>query len=141
VVLFSWVNIRDSEDPLFHDSINTGIVLFYLSTTSYTLLIVYLVAVCSLCIPIIENKIWLRVRYLFFVTPVVVIVLSMIVTIFTGTFGPFNRSSFTLVYFLTVYNIYMLVLVWGYSPSPHERFGASNPSESSRLIFTDNGPK
>jgi len=133
--LYAWISIRDAEDPVFGTSVTGVIVLFYLTTTAWTIILVYACVLAALCIPIIENRSYLRARFFFFISPCIIAIMSIVVGIFTGTLGPLRRTSLSLVYFLFLYNVYAAVLAWGYMPPNHEKYAGSNPSETTRLVF------
>lgn len=164
-------NTRDEASPLFgiEDHI-TGIqVFFYLSSALYVSLALTF-CVCLVFTLAITNQTRqdLRFRFYFFSLPTLVAIVSILVGLLTGTLGPFGRDSIlfsifvtfcfwfsltsqapSFVYYMSLYNLYVYVLVWGYWPIdiglngawfyftfPVNSILAQNPTEGTR-IFPD----
>jgi len=118
LALFAWSRIRASEDPVYSErgEITGLIVLFWLTSAIYGGVIIWLIVLVVMTIPVVNSKKYLMNRFMFVGVPTVICVFSVIVGIFTGTLGPFNRDSLGLVYFLTLYNMYVYLLVVGTWP-------------------------
>jgi len=127
------VNIRDRVNPILGWSGDvTGIqVLFYIDATIFVAILIWLGVLIVLTIPVATNKPYLLTRFLFVSVPTGICVLSVLIGIFTGTFGSYNSNSLSTTYFLTMYNVYIWVLAYGYWPV-EQRFSARNPD---RLTF------
>jgi len=116
--LFAWARIRASEDPVYSErgGITGLLVLFWLISAIYGGIIIWLIVLVVMTIPVVNSKKYLMNRFVFIGVPTVICIASVIVGIFTGTLGPFNRNSLGFVYFLTLYNVYVFLLVAGTWP-------------------------
>lgn len=140
IIMFSWVDIRDDSDPILaHRNILSSIeVLFYIDATIFAGVLCWLAILVIMTIPVATAKPYLMTRFLFASIPTSFCVISILIGIFNGTFGPLNDSTLSMVFFLTLYNEYIWILTYGFWPV-HERFGARNPSEADSIIrFEDN---
>jgi hypothetical protein len=110
-ILFAWVNIRDRMDPVIGrpDSVTAIEVLFYVegmhmvcilfssshllfSATLFVGILVWMGVLLVMAIPVAASKPYLLTRFLFVCIPTAFSVLSILVGIFSGTFGPVNSS-------------------------------------------------
>lgn len=116
LVLFAWISIRDENDPIYGTGV-TGIqVLFYIVTILWTGIIIWITILSFLSIAHIKTKPYLYTRFLFFVVPTGLCILSLLIGIFSGTFGPFHKTTLSFMYYSGMFNIYVFVLAWGYFP-------------------------
>jgi len=132
------VDIRDSFDPILgHPNILSDIeVLFYIEATVYAGILIWLAVLVVMTIPVATAKPYLMTRFLFASIPTSFCIISILIGIFNGTFGPLNESTLSMVFFLTLYNEYVWLLTYGFWPI-HERFGVKNPSEADSIIRFD----
>jgi len=140
IILFSWVDIRDSFDPILgHPSVISDIeVLFYIEATVYAGILIWLAVLVVMTIPVATAKPYLMTRFLFASIPTSFCIISILIGIFNGTFGPLNESTLSMVFFVVLYNLYVWLLTYGFWPV-HERFGGfRNPSEADSIIRFDN---
>eukprot|EP01112_Ceratiomyxa_fruticulosa_P021555 TRINITY_DN7629_c0_g1_i1.p1 TRINITY_DN7629_c0_g1~~TRINITY_DN7629_c0_g1_i1.p1 ORF type:complete len:453 (-),score=56.29 TRINITY_DN7629_c0_g1_i1:103-1461(-) len=138
VVLYAWVNIRDRLDPVEGrpDTI-TGIqVFFYIVATIYVCVIIWLLILLIMTIPVAKSKPYVMSRLLFIGIPTGVVGLSILIGIFTGTFGPLNISAVSMMYYLTLNHVYIWVMAFGYWPVT-ERYSVGNPREEDAITKYD----
>lgn len=67
-------------------------VLFYCDATVFVGILIWLGVLIVLTIPVATNKPYLLTRFLFVSVPTGVVVLSILIGIFAGTFGSFNSN-------------------------------------------------
>jgi len=134
VTLFTWVNIADRLDPVLSNSGSiTGIqALYYINSIIFVGVLVWLTVLSIMTIPVARNFPLWRIRFLFIAIPTSVVVLSITIGIFTGTFGSVRATSLSVTYYYTLYNLYVWVLTWGYWPV-EQRFSVRNPTETDAL--------
>jgi hypothetical protein len=135
IILFAWVDIRDDVEPIVgHSNLVSGVaVLFYIVATVYSGVLIWMAILVVMTIPVATSKPYLMIRFLFISIPTSFCILSILVGIFNGTFGPLNESTLSMVFYLTLYNAYIWILLVGYWPV-QERFTARNPSEADTLF-------
>jgi len=135
VTLFAWVNIRGRRDPVLGrpESVTGIVVLFYFEATTYIALLIWLGALIVMTIPVATSKPYLLTRFLFASIPTGVCVISVLVGIFAGSIGPLNANALSAAYFVTMYNLYIWILAYGYWPVD-QRFTGRNPTEGDRLF-------
>jgi len=132
LVLFAWISIRDEQDPVYGTSINGISVLFFIVSVVWTAIIVWVGILMAMAFMVVMHKPYLLNRLLFIGIPTTVVIISLLIGIFTGTFGPLGRTTLGFMYFNTLLTLYVLYLTWGYWPIT-EKFTISNPSEASPL--------
>jgi len=140
-VLFAWVNIRDRLDPVIGrpDTVTAIEVLFYIEATLFVGILIWMGVLLVMAVPVAASKPYLLTRFLFVSIPTAFAVLSILVGIFSGTFGPVGSTSLSIIYFMTLYNVYVWVLTFGYWPV-EQRFFSKNPSEGDRLTGFNDAP-
>eukprot|EP00026_Physarum_polycephalum_P007636 Phypoly_transcript_07701.p1 GENE.Phypoly_transcript_07701~~Phypoly_transcript_07701.p1 ORF type:complete len:457 (+),score=40.01 Phypoly_transcript_07701:137-1507(+) len=138
IILFAWVDIRDDVDPIQgHASLLSGVaVLFYIEATVYAGILIWLAVLVVMTIPVAAAKPYIMTRFLFISIPTSFSIISILIGIFNGTFGPLNESTLSMVFFLTLYNEYVWILTIGFWPV-QERFTVRNPSEADSIIHFD----
>jgi len=139
ITLFSWVDIRDDLDPILeHPEVISGVeVLFYIEATIYAGILIWLAILVVMTFPVATAKPYLMTRFLFASIPTSLCIISILIGIFNGTFGPLNESTLSMVYFLTLFNEFVWVLTFGFWPV-QEKFAVRNPSEADPIIQFDN---
>lgn len=89
-----------------------------------------------LSVPVIMKNRHLKARFLMASLPAIVLLTSLIIALFFGVFGPVQRTAPSFVYFFTVYNLYVFILVIGYWPTESSFRGTlSNPTDENTKIF------
>jgi len=136
LILFAWTSIRDETDPVYGYKVTAIRVLFFLVIFVWTAIAIWTIIIIIYTFKLVMAKRHLQRRYLFFAVPTVLCLISILVTIFTGSFGVLGRNSTQLIYFLTMENVYVLFLLWGYSPIV-DSFRESNAltTEGTPLVF------
>jgi len=134
LILFAWISIRDESDPVYSTNITGVQVLFYMVAVVWTAIMVWVVVLVAMTIPTVTRKTYLMTRFLFFAIPTGLCVISIMAGVFAGSFGPLRRNTLSFMYFLTLFNVYVFFLTWGYWPV-QEGFKDTNPTEASRLTF------
>jgi len=127
LILFAWARIRASQDPVYsdRDGITGMLILFWFISIMYGAIIIWLIVLIVMTVPVVNQKKYLLNRFVFIGIPTILCIFSVIIGIFTGTLGPFNRDSLGLVYFLTLYNVYTFLLVAGCWPVDESLLGAT----------------
>eukprot|EP01088_Endostelium_zonatum_P020901 TRINITY_DN792_c0_g1_i1.p1 TRINITY_DN792_c0_g1~~TRINITY_DN792_c0_g1_i1.p1 ORF type:complete len:486 (+),score=82.39 TRINITY_DN792_c0_g1_i1:201-1658(+) len=135
LILFAWARIRASEDPVYseRDGITGMLVLFWFISILYGAIIIWLIVLIVMTVPIVNQKKYLLNRFVFIGIPTILCIFSVIIGIFTGTLGPFNRDSLGLVYFLTLYNVYTYILVAGCWPVDESLLGVTVGAAGGRV--------
>ena len=77
----------------------------------------------------------LEVRYLYLALPTTLVAVSMLVGVFSGTFGPFNRTSVSFMYFFGLFNAYVYLLAFGFFPGVLDIGRDFEVQEEGRLMF------
>jgi len=136
IIFYAYTSIRERLTPLFSvpDHITPIQVVFYLIAVLYVCLVLWIASLIVLTAPLAFNR--QKSRFLFFAVPTLFLIVSVVIGIFTGTVGPFGRNTIGMVYYSVLYNVYVTVLLWGFGPT-EVRFRASNPSETTRILFDE----
>jgi len=135
LILFAWTSINLETDPIESNEISGIQVMFYIVIIAWIAIIVWIIVLSVLTLPIIRTKSYLMTRYLFFVVPTAVCILSNFISIFSGNLGPLKRSTLSFTYFSAMYNIYVYVFLWGYWPGRDSFSGESASNEESPLYY------
>jgi len=131
IAFFGYISIQE-EGFLFgyktsHFQITKA--LFYTIAIIYMLLVIYFFVMLVFAV---QDRVHRRPRFLFFIAPTIVAIVSIAVGILIGSIGPYGRDGSTFVYFVALYNIYVYLNLWGLWPV-FESSGSS-PSESTKFI-------
>ena len=95
---------------------------------------VWIVFLMALCVPVVRQEQHLTARFMMAGVPGAVVIISLICGFFFGVFGPVQRTAPSFVYFFTLYNLYVLILLIGYWPA-NSTFGMlGNPQESTPIF-------
>lgn len=130
IIFFTWVSVDQENYPLVGSSGSVGLtVMYYLVVFSFLLLVIWLVILAAMTLPVINAKPHMMTRYLFVTLPTLFVLLSILIGMITGTYGPQGRESTEFVYYATMWNVYVWTLAYGYWPI-NERFGGRNAVES-----------
>eukprot|EP01126_Amoeba_proteus_P052032 TRINITY_DN6256_c0_g1_i27.p1 TRINITY_DN6256_c0_g1~~TRINITY_DN6256_c0_g1_i27.p1 ORF type:complete len:354 (-),score=46.96 TRINITY_DN6256_c0_g1_i27:31-1092(-) len=138
-ILYAWSSFREQYSPLFGlNSRLIGInIIFYISSglmvvvgMSFCVILVLTLAITN------KDRPDKRVRFYFFTIPTLITIMSVLVGLFAGTLGPFGRDTPSFVYFISLYNIYTYILIWGFWPIDSGIKVLGNPTEGTR-IFSD----
>eukprot|EP01111_Echinosteliopsis_oligospora_P000199 TRINITY_DN10188_c0_g1_i1.p1 TRINITY_DN10188_c0_g1~~TRINITY_DN10188_c0_g1_i1.p1 ORF type:complete len:464 (+),score=113.67 TRINITY_DN10188_c0_g1_i1:53-1444(+) len=138
-VLFAWVDISDDFDPIIGQpgSVTGQSTLFYIEAILYTSVIVWLSVIIIMTVTVVSSQThYLYTRFCFISIPTSIVVVSILIGLFTGNFGPYNTSTLPMVYYSTLYNVYVWVLAFGFWPVK-ERFTLKNPSEADSIVQFD----
>ena len=118
IILASWLDMRFATDPSLGKGSLTGIVvMYYITSCVFGGLVILLIVLAVLTIPSAYHKPHLEVRFMYLSLPAALVCMSMLIGVFAGTFGPYNRSSVSFLYFFGLYNCYVYMLVFGFFPS------------------------
>jgi hypothetical protein len=94
------------------------IFLFYVTNCLFGGLLIYIIAIGALVYPTtFQGKPYLEVRYLFLAIPSGVVCTSLLMGVFFGSFGPYNSSSTSFLYYFGLLNAYVYLLCFGFYPS------------------------
>jgi len=136
LTLFSWISIRTATNPVFSAATTTGIqILFYICALIWTCGIVWSGVMIAIAISRLIRRPHMTFRFFFFAIPTGFVILSLIIGILAGSWGPYNRSTIQFVFYTGLYNVYVLILTWGYWPLKETRFTERNPTESTPLTL------
>ena len=118
-VTFCWGGIREKVDPVFGAPFSSpGVITFYVFTVIVLAFIMaYAIILGIMAVPVATASKAAFTRYCFVIVSSAVVALSIIIGAFCGNFGTNNTKSLELVYFTTLYNCYVWVLVYGYWPA------------------------
>lgn len=132
-VLFVWFRVVDRVDPVFGDtqSIWGLVILFFLDAALYGGIVVWVMFLMVLGISVVRQEAHLLSRFLMAAVPGLLVITSLIIALFFGVFGPVARTAPSFVYFYTLYNLYVVVLLIGYWPvESHFREAGAVTSEN-----------
>jgi hypothetical protein len=135
VIFFTWVNIDDEANPVLGigKTEEATSVLYYVIVALFMGCVIWFVILAVLTVPVVTAKPHLFTRFMFFVMPACFCILSIVIGMLAGTYGPVNRTSPEFVFFQTMWNVYLGILAYGYWPV-EERFSVSNPSSGDRVV-------
>jgi len=141
IILFAWVNILDRMDPVFGrpDSVSGVEVLFYIESTVFICILIWLAILIVMTIPVANSKPYIMTRFVYVGIPTTIATLSILIGIFSGTFGSLNVTSLSALYYLTLYHLYVWIMAYGYWPV-QERYRAGNPREDDPIVKFDFSP-
>jgi len=122
IITFSWSVIAMRENPVLSSPFEVpGVVVMYVIT------VLILVGAMSwysfisfFAVRKIANSGVMFTRFLFLSVPAAVVVLSMLIGACCGNFGTISTSSsnsLATAYFITLYNVYVWLLMFGYWPT------------------------
>jgi len=134
ISFFGYISVQE-EGLLFGYKTHNLLVtkaLFYSIATIYAVLIIYFFVMIVLAV---QARVHRRPRFLFFVVPTIVSLVSISVGILIGSIGPFGRDASAFVYFVVLYNTYVYLLLWGLWPV--EDFSGTSPSEGTKILPED----
>jgi hypothetical protein len=80
-------------------------------------IIIWIGVLMAMTFMVVLRKPYLFNRLIFVGTPTAVFIISLLVGIFTGTFGPLGRTTLSFMYFTTCFSLYVVILSWGYWPT------------------------
>ena len=111
-------SVVDRVDPVFGDtqSIWGLVILFFLDAAMYGAIVVWVMFLMVLSISVVRHEQHLLSRFLMAAVPGLLVISSLIIALFFGVFGPVARTAPSFVYFYTLYNLYVVVLLIGYWP-------------------------
>ena len=127
-------------DPVFGETqdIFGLVVLFFLCAVLFGALVVWVLMLMILAVPVVMKNPYLKARYTMAVVPASIAILSLIIALFFGVFGPVSRTAPSFVYFFTLYNLYSIIMMIGYWPTQSAFKGNyENVSENTRIFGTD----
>ena len=117
LVFSSWMDIRFNVQPILGtDNLGGIIALYYIDSCLLGAIIIWLIVLALLTLPTIYAKPYLEYRYMYLSVPACLICISLLIGIFAGSFGPYNRSTLSFLYFYALYNGYIYLLVFGFFP-------------------------
>jgi len=130
--LFSWANISDSMSPIESrpDTVTGMEVLFYFVAILFVAILVWVAIMIIRAAPAARTRPYLFTRFVFVCSPVAITVISIVVGIFTGTFGPFSQTALSLLYYFTLYNVFVWFIAYGYWPVTQDRYRVRNPTDA-----------
>ncbi|KAL6061773.1 hypothetical protein QOT17_012667 [Balamuthia mandrillaris] len=135
ISFIGWVRIRAGEDPVYGTRDNTmGLfAIFYLTSCLYGAIVLWLIILVALTVPIVASQRNTLLRFLYFGVPTLVCIMSVVIGIFTGSLGPFNRESVGFMYYTTMYNVYVWILLAGNWPVSFSSSASTNFERTSLL--------
>lgn len=109
----------DHADPVMGtvQHVSGLIALFFINLFLFAGIIIWVISLAILAFTNIKKeRPHLMKRYCVLLVPSVFVILSIILGLFFGTFGPIQREAPGFVYFFTMYNLYVWVLLVAYWP-------------------------
>jgi len=139
LVLFIWFRVADNVDPVYGTTESSWVVtlLFFADASIYGVLVICVLLLMGLSIAPVHDDQYLLPRFLMTALPSLFVILSLVGAFLFGVFGPVHRTAPSFVYFCTLYNLYVAVLLVGYWPlrtAFHQ--GVNVPSERTP-IYSD----
>jgi len=139
IILFAWINVVDEADPVFSTAVSGIQVMYFIVTSVWTLLVLWILIITFLTVPIILKKRYLVPHFAFYGVTSLIVVICQLGGILAGVFGPLGKTAMSFSFYLFIYNLYIFVLAWGYWPVEF-RYDSSNgvevsADENSRLVF------
>merc|ERR1712137_792748 len=137
-VLFVWFRVVDRVDPVFGDtqSIWGLVILFFLDAAVYGAIVVWVMFLMVLSISVVRHEQHLLSRFLMAAVPGLLVISSLIIALFFGVFGPVQRTAPSFVYFYTLYNLYVIILLIGYWPI-NSAFNRGTKAETTPIFGSD----
>ncbi|KAN0022014.1 hypothetical protein ACTFIU_004168 [Dictyostelium citrinum] len=140
LILFSWINVRDRKDPIIGSATSeSGIqALFYLVATVFICILLWILLLVITAFPVAYARQYLFAKYLFTAIPIVVFVLSILIGIIAGTFGPLNPNSLSVMYFNVLNNVFVAIVAYSYWPNANPfHKGVMGSGEEQSLVYQD----
>eukprot|EP01095_Lingulamoeba_sp_RSL-Kostka_P008948 TRINITY_DN3054_c0_g4_i1.p1 TRINITY_DN3054_c0_g4~~TRINITY_DN3054_c0_g4_i1.p1 ORF type:complete len:477 (+),score=119.67 TRINITY_DN3054_c0_g4_i1:50-1480(+) len=133
LIFFVWFKVSHEIDPLFGETqtVSGLVIMFFFCSILFGGILVWVLVLMMLAIPVVWQKKYLTARFSVLAIPTVVVLFSIVGGLFFGSFGPIRRTAPSFVYFFTLYNLYVLVLLFSYWPIKRTGFtdNLSNPTE------------
>eukprot|EP01104_Vermistella_antarctica_P008430 TRINITY_DN2100_c0_g1_i2.p1 TRINITY_DN2100_c0_g1~~TRINITY_DN2100_c0_g1_i2.p1 ORF type:complete len:390 (-),score=100.79 TRINITY_DN2100_c0_g1_i2:57-1226(-) len=138
IILLNIINIRDLKDPVFSSSSDLTFtdVLYYIVEILYTFIAVWILVLCVTAAPVVVQDSTPYVsRFVFLVIPSCFVLVATLGSVYLGTYTPFSNdySTFSFVFFQTLYNVLIALYVIGYWPIDDKGYVNKNPTETSGL--------
>lgn len=116
--LYAWVRSREYTHPIPGADIPTGmIVLFYFTALSFTGIVLYvLILIFTISHPPGQHPTRSFQRFMYIMTPSVIVMISVTLGVFTNSFGPYGRTLIEYMFFFGMWNLYIWLLVYGAWP-------------------------
>lgn len=141
LALFLWFKLSHDFDPIFGDTqSSSGLVfLFFFCSLLFGAIIVWIIVIIMLAFPVVHKTPENAHRFYALTIPTIIVLISIVGSLFFGSFGPVRRNAPAFMYFFTLYNIYVWVIAFCFWPAKPNFSRASNPSEFSP-IYKDEKP-
>ena len=121
IITFSWAAVASRQDPVLASpfQIPAVVVLYMITVLILFGCIVWFIVLTIRALPKIAQSSVSFARFLFFFIPTVVICLSILVGACCGNFGALTNAATSLeqAYFITLYNVYTWIFIFGFWPA------------------------
>jgi hypothetical protein len=132
---FVWESVHNRMTPIFGISEHvTGLqILFYFASVSYAVVVVWTALSIIMAIPKAFSQDQMSIRYIFFAVPTGLVMASMLIGIFSGSLISFGRSTLNFMYYHTLMQCYVYLMLWGFWPT-QSRYQNLAPTETSNIF-------
>eukprot|EP01091_Cochliopodium_minus_P006372 TRINITY_DN1625_c0_g1_i1.p1 TRINITY_DN1625_c0_g1~~TRINITY_DN1625_c0_g1_i1.p1 ORF type:complete len:509 (-),score=159.69 TRINITY_DN1625_c0_g1_i1:47-1573(-) len=134
-VLFIWNSVALENDAIVNEGNGIQIV-YYLVSALYGGIIVWVTILCITLIPTIQNYPEIRIKFLFVIIPVSIIVASIALGVFTGTYGAYGRNAVSFYFFFSIYSVFVFLMAYG--TWPMKSGFSSKPRNEATPLFNNN---
>ena len=111
-------------------------MLFFLDAITFGAIAIWVMLLMVLGAPTVSKQPYLKARYLMALVPAVIVIVSLIGALLFGVFGPVQRTAPSFVYFYTLYNLYVIILLIGYWPI-NSAFNRGTKAETTPIFGSD----
>ena len=111
--------------------------MYYFVVASFMFMIIWLIVLVVLTVPVVTQKQYLMTRFVFLAIPTCYVIMSLLIGMLAGTFGPLAREAREFAYYQTMWNVYLAILIVGYWPVEEKGFAIGNardPDEEASII-------
>ena len=113
--LYIWTSLTLEDDAVVNNS--SGLqVMFYLVSALFAGVVIWVVILCITIVPSLQAMEEVRIRFMFVIIPISVLIGSIALGVFTGSFGLYGRTSAGYFYYFTLYALFVFLLVYGTWP-------------------------
>ena len=118
-VIFVWFRLFDQSDPIMGQvhHVSGLVALFFINIFIFAGIIIWAIILAVLTFTVVKkDRPEQLVRYSVILVPSAFVILSIVLGLFFGTFGPIQREAPGFIYFFTLYNLYVWILLIAYWP-------------------------
>lgn len=133
---FLWESVHLRLTPVFGISGHvTGLqVLFYIASVIYSAVVIWIAFAIIMSIPKAFDNGQMSVRFLFFGLPTGFVMAAILVGAFSGNLLSFGRSTMSFMFYHTVMQCYVYLMVWGFWPVERHQKLVDSPTEETNIF-------